>query len=409
MVLGSITVNASPISESEYPYQAWIPEKNLLVVSTGEFKSVSGSQSTAVTYTYSDGSIVSGYFGYSNSYMIYTSTQYTFHLTYVEDVGWSATSAPMFSTGSGTSSSPRTSGYVVSLIRYDLNSNPKKYVPTMYTNFNANYSSGDIPSDLPEVEDLESIINGVTNTTNEAQTLQADLASSYNSYQTGNISGETLQSNIDTTVSTLNNLSNNSGNTLADLMAVNNGLTYAQTVQDKLNADELNQHLEITTAVKNAITGYINQSNTAYTEYTNGNKTQSETITTLQNQIIYLNQIITNGTAKNSADIEAVNSAINTVQGIINNVSNYSDIDKELSSEYESGEQAEKEFLEDEIAETTSQIQDMSAEKQFSSQQKTESLNILGSIWDLEIFKRLIPICAVFMVVCVAIGVKYRL
>ena len=409
MVLGSTTVNASPISESEYPYQAWIPDKNLLVVSTGEFKSVSGSQSTTVTYTYPDSTTVSGTFGSTSSYMIYTSTLYTFHLTYVEEVGWSASSAPMFSTGSGTASSPRTNGYVVSIIRYNLNSQPKGYEPKIYTNFDFSYSSGDLPSDLPKAEDLESIINGITDTTSDAQTLQADLASSYNLYQTGNISGETLQSNIDTTVSNLNSLTDNGGNTLADLMAINNGLTYAQTVQDKLNADELNEHLEITTAVKNAITGYINQSNTAYIDYTNGNKTQSETIITLQNQVIYLNQLITNGTAQNSADIEAVNSAINTVQGIINNVSNYSDVDKELSSEYESGEQAEKEFLENEIAETTSQIQDMSAEQQFSSQQKTESLNILGSIWELELFKRLIPICAVFMVVCVAIGVKYRL
>lgn len=396
MVLGSTTVNASPISESEFPYQVWDSAEQKLYISKSTF--LYGY----VDADYYDYMIINGTKvwitpdNYTH-YYLGSYSSYTYILVYTAEAGWSAINANVFS--------DRYSNiYMVKWNTNDVKNN-------LYSNHNISgiTSLGNIPSNLPQAENLEDILNATTNTTTTAQNLQSNLASSYNCYQSGTVSSDNLQKNINNTVSNLNSLNNNSGNTLADLMAINNGLTYAQTVQDKLNADEINQHLEITTAVKNAITGYINQSNTAYTEYTNGNKTQSETITTLQNQVIYLNQIITNGTAKNSADIEAVNSAINTVQSIINNVSNYSDVDKELSSEYESGEQAEKEFLEDEIAETTSQIQDMSAEQQFSSQQKTESLNILGSIWDLEIFKRLIPICAVFMVVCVAIGVKYRL
>lgn len=402
MVLGSTTVNAAVISEEDFPYQIWDSTENKLYISKTQFISSVQSKVSSGAYLIINGSKVWLSTDNYPHYAIGSRSKMTYILVYVEDIGWSAYSANYFSANSNY------------LVKWNTTSDvfANLYSNQTISQGSANASvtlAGTMPDDLPEPENLADILNSTTTTTNEAQSLQADLASSYSSYQSGDITGDTLQSNIDTTVSTLNNLSDNTGNTLADLIAVNNGLTYAQTVQDKLNADELNAHLEITTAVKNAITGYINQSNTAYTEYTNGNKTQSETITTLQNQVIYLNQIITNGTAKNSADIEAVNTAINTVQGIINNVSNYSDVNKELSSEYESGEQAEKEFLEDEIAETTSQIQDMSAEKQFSSQQKTESLNILGSIWNLEIFKRLIPICAVFMVVCVAIGVKYRL
>lgn len=395
MVLGSTTVNASPVSTDDFQYQVYNDTKKELYISKSAFYYVSNKRMGTTDYWMKNG--VRDFFPSNNYYwaFLYSRSPYTYILYYVDGSGWAIDQSTYIST---------VNGYSVRMNQYSIEDN-------LYTDntISGITSAGSIPSDLPAIENLEDILNSTTSTTSTAQELQSDLASSYSSYQSGNISGDALQSDIDTTVSTLNNLSETPGNTLADLIAVNNGLTYAQTVQDKLNADELNEHLEISTAVKNVITGYINQSNTAYNDYTNGNKTQSETITTLQNQVIYLNQIITNGTAKNSADIEAVNTAINTVQGIINNVSNYSDLDKELSSEYESGEQAEKEFLENEIAETTSQIQDMSAENQFSTQQKTESLNILGSIWDLEIFKRLIPICAVFMVVCVAIGVKYRL
>lgn len=268
-------------------------------------------------------------------------------------------------------------------------------------------------ADLPSGGNIEDIVNEMLNSTTQttisANEIQSNLATSYSGYQSGTVSAETLQSDVDSAVSTLNTLSDSSGNTLADLMAVNNGLTYAQTVQDKLNADELNEHLEVSSSVSQSISGYITQANTAFTDYSQGSKTQSETITVLQQQIIQLNQLITSGQATTSADIEAVNAAVNTVNGMIDNVGSYSDLNKDVSESMQSSDQEEIDYLDELTGETTSQIQDMSAEKQFQPQQKSESQSILTAVWGLDIFKRLLPICAVFMVVCVALGVKYRL
>lgn len=272
-----------------------------------------------------------------------------------------------------------------------------------------------VPSGMPEItiknidEAIKNVLNGTTQTTTEAQNLQAGLATDYTSYQNGDISPQTLQVSVDNTVDSLNNLNNNTGNTLADLIAIQNGLTYAQTVQDKINADEIIATQTVTASVQTNINGYVTQANNAYSKFIAGEITQSFAINYIQKQITNLNNMIGNQ-ATTAADIAAVNAAINTVQNTSNSVHNYKELNKSISKKAQQSDTDELNYINGLQSETTSQLQDFAPSQTMNSQQQTEvKNNLLNLIWDNELIKMILPLAGACMIICVTLGIKYKL
>ena len=290
---------------------------------------------------------------------------------------------------------------------YDISATEK----TKIKKFSTNFDELNLPAGITEntiIDIVNESINKTTQTTTQANQIQGNLTSDYSSYQRGDISSETLQVSVNNSVDQLNNLNNSSSNTLADLMAINNGLTYAQTVQDKINADEIILTQSVTPTVQTNINGYINQANNAYNDFTSGNKTQSESIEIIQQQIINLNNMITSGQASTSADIAAVNAAINTVQNTSNSVHNYSEIDKTVSDKAQQSDQEEIEYLNS--LETTQTIQDMSPSQVMKTQSQSGNVQpLLSVVWDNELIKIILPLTAGFLVISVALGRKFKL
>lgn len=275
--------------------------------------------------------------------------------------------------------------------------------------------SNTVPTGMPEIninnidDSIQNVLNGTTQTTTEAQNLQAGLATDYSSYQNGDISSQTLQVSVDNTVNSLNTLNNNTGNTLADLIAVQNGLTYAQTVQDKINADEIIATQTVTPSVQTSINGYVTQANNAYSKFIEGSITQSYAISYIQKQIIRLNDMIGNQATK-AADIAAVNAAINTVQNTSNSVHNYKELDKKISKKAQQSDSDELNYINNLQNETTSQLQDFAPSQKMNSQQQTEvKNNLLNLIWDNELIKMILPLAGACMIICVTLGIKYKL
>lgn len=278
--------------------------------------------------------------------------------------------------------------------------------------FSQNFDELNLPEGITEDTILNIVnesINRTTQTTIQAQDIQSNLSSDYQSYKDGNISTQTLQVSVNNTVDALNTLNSQSGNTLADLIAVNNGLTYAQTVQDKINADEIIATQTVTSTVQLNINGYINQANTAYNDFTSGNKTQSEAIEVIQQQIINLNNIITSGQAKTAADVAAVNAAINTVQNTSNSVHNYTELDKTISDKSQQSDQEELNYITNLQEETTSSLEELSISNSINSSDSNEAKNIFSIVWENKAVQMFLPIAACFMIISIVLGAKYKL
>ena len=291
---------------------------------------------------------------------------------------------------------------------YNITSDEKSVLGGFSTNFN----ELNLPAGITEETILNIVnesLNKTTQTTTQAQTAQGSLSADYQSYQNGSLSPQSLQVSVDNTVQTLNNIRDNQGNTLADLMAINNGLTYAQTVQDKINADEIIATQTVTSTVQLNINGYINQANNAYNDFTSGIKTQSETIEVIQQQIINLNNIITSGQAKTSADVAAVNAAINTVQNTSNSVHNYAELDKTVSDKSQQSDNEELNYITNLQEETTSSLEELSISNSINSSDSDEAKNIFSIVWENKAVQMFLPIAACFMIISIVLGAKYKL
>lgn len=410
-------VNADQISTTEFPYQVYIPELNEIWISKSKIKqfSLTGASNSPLYVRGNDGVQIKVTTTYqSNAYWCpevdYNRTG--FKLVYLENVGWSAyTLARTWR----QSYADEYNGYIFEKQGTYL----KNYNVTVSSQQNSiegakSYSVGsiNIEGSLSE-DDINNLINEslnkTTQTSNQAQNAQASLSTDYEKYKNGNISSEALQVSVDNTVDILNTLNNKAGNTLADLIAVNNGLTYTQTVQDKINADEIIATQTVTSTVQLSINGYINQANTAYNDFTSGNKTQSEAIEVIQQQIINLNNIITSGQAETSADVASVNAAINTVQNTSNSVHNYAELDKTVSDKSQQSDNEELEYIGNLQSETTSTLEDLSISSTLDSNDTGEAKNIFTIVWENKAVKMFLPIAACFMIICIVLGAKYKL
>lgn len=278
----------------------------------------------------------------------------------------------------------------------------------------ASYSSTiNLPHGMTESRVNELInesLNATTSIAGNANNLQQQAINYYQQYTEGSITLNQLTVNLNNIVNQLNTLNQQPNATLADKVAINNALTNTQIVNDSANKDaiidEMQNDLQVSSSITTAITGKINQANQTFQNYSQGAVTQSEAVTQINQYITYLTGLIS--PQSTTADIEAINTAINTINGIKNSITSYSDLDKNTSESVIQSDQEELDYLDELTAETLGTIQDISPEKEFSEQQKTEASNILSVIWQNDLIKKLIPICACFMVVCVVLGIRYK-
>lgn len=260
-----------------------------------------------------------------------------------------------------------------------------------------------LPQGLTQ-ERVEELINESLNTTTEAgqqaNTIINNTTNQYNLYLSGSTSKETMLQNIERNIDTLSELT---PSTLLDAMSINNGLTYNQTIQDKLlNTTSSN--------IASQITGKINQANQTFQSYSEGSTTQTEAVTQINQYITQLTNLITAETP--TADIEAINTAINTINGIKDSVTSHSDLDNSVSESAQQSDQEELEYLENIEAETTDSIDTLKSKVDNSineTQANQVKNNVIAPILQNTLIVKVLPIAALFMVLAVTLGFKYRL
>lgn len=386
-----ITVNAGSVND--FPYRKYIVNNGTyyaLIISKKSISTCTVSNTTNIISL--DNAITAS--GDSNSYYCTARTDNTAYVLLYDDLtGWSVHYPSMYKSSNGVIQN--------NYLLYTTNKSES------YDTAPAGFPDIDIKSFDSILDEMDDILNATTSTTTEANKIQNNLAGSYKDYQNGNITSDQMQSNVTSARDQLNNLNSNANNTLADLIAINNGLTYADTVQDVINADNIIATQKPSANVTNTITGKTNEANKIQQQYTAGDIPQSDAVTVINQYVTQLTQLIT--PESTTADITAINTAISTINGIRDSIAHDSDLDQDISDSAQNSNKEEIDYLDDLTSETTASISDISADKQFNDTQKQSANNIIALVWDNEILKRLVPICAIFMVVCVTLGVKYRL
>lgn len=261
---------------------------------------------------------------------------------------------------------------------------------------------------------INNALNSTTSATTSANNIQTNVTNNYISYVNGNITLNQLQANLDNLKQQLEDLNSMSGTTLADKMAINNAITQTQLVQDAANKDaiiaEMEEDLTVSSPISATITGKINQANQIFNQYDTGDITQTEAVTQINQYITQLTQLITPKTP--TADINAINAAINTINGIKDSVTSHSDLDNSVSESAQNSDKEELEYLDNLEAETTDNIDSLKSKVDNSiseSQANQVKNNVIAPILQNTLIVKVLPIAALFMVLAVTLGFKYRL
>lgn len=256
------------------------------------------------------------------------------------------------------------------------------------------------------LEIVNNSINATTNTYNEATSIYYTITNNYTLYKEGKLDKETLQATLTQAINQLNELNNNTGNTLADLMAINNALTYAQTIQQELL---LKPSTSVTTSVQTILQAVSN----LVQQYQAGTVTQAQAMQELRGYAYQLAQLIKTDTT--ISDIEVINTGTNVVNNFIEIISNNSELKKEVSDLSQQSDKEELDFIES--IETDKSVEDLAPSKIYLQGQVSTTDNNGGetiqdlfiAVWDNALVKILVPIFAGFSVVAVVLGRKYKL
>lgn len=256
------------------------------------------------------------------------------------------------------------------------------------------------------IEIVNNSINATTNTTIQANTIQTNISNYYTQYKNGDITQEEMQQAINEAIAQLKSLNDTSGNTLADLMAINNALTYAQTVQDELL---LRPSTSVTTSVQTILQAVSN----LVQQYQNRTVTQAQAMQELRGYAYQIAQLM-NGELSIS-DVEVINSGTNVINNFIEIISNNSELKKDVSELSQKSDKDELDFIES--IETDKSVEDLAPSKIYLQGQVSTTDNngeetvqdLFKAVWDNALVKILVPIFAGFSVVAVVLGRKYKL
>lgn len=392
LAVESITVNAAELNLDNFPYKYYC---NITLSNDYEYiVCISDKQLSSVTYSSAT-----------------TATDLNTNLSYtlIRNQKYLGTGLGVYSANMYVLTYNSALGWEVHLPWY---TSDKKYIAMGYT-----YTgfSTTVPSDMPDIvlDDLETTINGIlnstTNTYNEAISIQTTIENNYSEYKAGNIDTSTMQANLTQAINQLNDLNNNSSNTLADLMAIQNALTYAQTIQEELL-------LTSSSSVSQTVINLINQASAIVEAYQAGNKEQS----TAMQELRAINYTLAGLITENStiADIETINTGSNVVNNFIDILSNNSELDKTVSDKSQASDSDEIDFING--IETEMPIEDIVTEyapskiylndSATASENGTSSLTeLFQAVWDNSLVKIIIPIFTGFALIALALGRKYKL
>lgn len=407
--------------ESRYPYQYWIPEENCLILSKlildGDTLSAgngvliknptTGAWVTTATTTY---------------YSLYTTTYSTgdFLRLYYNDVtGWEAWLPDQVR---------RTStNWTIYYSAYGSGTLPA----AVYTNgvsLPSPFTSGGstLPSDIPPFDNVEEAINNALNattgTTTQANQIQSTVNTNLDSYKNGDITSSDMQNVINTAVSDLETLNQNSTNTLADQIAINNALTATQTAQDQVLSNELieainekyqwNLTLEEPITASEVVQMFLEMSNNFYNQYINGSINKDQAISYIKEQQDGLNIIkaihIDQGLPWTSANESVMQGVTEILKQTQNNINNSGDVDHSIADSFESSESQEIELLNEMIG----VMQDQETDSIMQNQQVQEDLgqvsNWLEPIWNNKFFRLLIISVALLAPIAVILDMRYK-
>lgn len=396
---GSITVEASNLSDitATYPYIYWLPDYKSLIVSKQILGGYNLTDSNGVLLRNLDENV----YERTNSTSVYLLTISNYQqgdcytLVYNEVTGWEARQPMMVKQiyGNDTYTAPMVTLYSGERVYTNGASVPSPYASAGTT----------LPSNIPPFDDIQDAINdalnATTSVTTQAVTINQNINNTYNTYQAGGISEAEFNTQMEQYRSELEALANDSGATLADQMAVNNALTNLDiTINQQVNNVSPELRTQILTWQKN-----LNQ---IFTEYNTGNATQEKTIKKLNIINAQISQALGNGSFTSTADIEALNAMQQAVNNTITSVTNYSDLDADIAESANASMESEMQFVDSLISETTQSLEDLTPK--LDTAESTKALSWIGMIWENEFFKLVLPWCAIAMLVCLVLGVRYR-
>ena len=392
-----ITVDATDISEIEekYPYIYWLPDYKTLIVSNTALGGYTITDSNGILLRNLDENVYEQT-STTEAYLL-TIANYQqgdcYTLVYNEVTGWEARQPMM--------ARKRYVATVYTAPMVTLYSGERVYtngvsVPSPYVS-----AGSKLPSDLPPFDDIQDAINAAlnatTSVTTQAVTINNNINNTYNTYQSGGITEAEFNAQMEEYRTQLEALSNDSGATLADKMAVNNALTNLDiTINQQVNnvSPELNTNLNSRRSSIGAI----------YRYYYEGRQDQSTAINNIKSQMDQAFALLQTYTS--TADVNAINAFINQCNTYIEAIANYSDLDKEISESANASMESEMQFVDSLLAETTQSLEQLTP--QLDSVESTKALAWIGMIWENEFFKQVLPWCAIAMLVCLVLGVRYR-
>lgn len=181
-----------------------------------------------------------------------------------------------------------------------------------------------------------------------------------------------------------------------------------EDIQEIINS-ELNGTTEITTQAN----VYITNITQVYNNYTAGNITLEDAKAEVESNVDSLSDLAQEPTATLKDAITVQNGL--TYGQIVNDTLlqeqeeaywNERDIDAEVSQEIQNSSQEEIDYLTD-LAETAKKISELDDGIDDESVQQIQS--VVSAVWEMEFFKKILPVVAILLVISVALGVKFRL
>lgn len=274
------------------------------------------------------------------------------------------------------------------------------------------------------VEEIIEEQTAITTIGEQAQAIQDESVQALNDYNDGTITQTELNTILTDNEAELTALSENSAASIGDLIVINNAITQNQTIQQISNKDEivnklnteneelkalLNDTLLVNSTLRSRISTYVQNANYTYQYWYQGSYTQDYAMNSLKGSLNSIRSYVTDSAYQSIADQEYMNNALIYVQGLIDTIYKSNDLKKTVSSEAQTSIAEENEYFNELLAETSSSIADMSPSNEITSEEMNVAMEIVNGVWENPIIKKLLPLTCCFLVICVALGIKYRL
>lgn len=243
----------------------------------------------------------------------------------------------------------------------------------------------------------------MTEVGNEANQVQNTVDTAVSDYQNGTITLDELQTTIKDKSTQLDNLQ---GNTIPDLIAINNAQNSIEIAQNTVTQEILNNTLYNGAGLNAELYRLKKEADSISDKYRKGTLPQDTANEQLQVILSKINEL-SNTTEQSIANRLAITESLTYVQNIQQSIYSNSDLDEGVSSEAQTENEEEKEYIQDLI---TNHGEDVSTlDDGIDRNSASEIQSILSYFWELTFIKDVLPVVAILMVISVALGVRYKL